>query len=123
MAVPFQVFLSDDRGITLSVEHILVATIVMLGSIVGLSSFRDTIVQEFGDVSAAASGLNHTYRLNGISFRDTIEHVETTFEVMGSAYTDELNFCEPSDPDPAGGSPMCIEITRELTLNEGAPLP
>lgn len=113
----------DDRGAMLSIELVLTATIVTLGSIVGLSSFRDTVVQEFGDVSAAASGLNHSYKITDISYNETIEYVDARFQILGSGYSDNLNFCEPRVPDTAGASPMCIEITADLVIQEGSRLP
>ena len=80
-------------------------------------------MQEFGDVSAAASGLDHSYKITDISFDSTIEYVDAQFEIAASGYSDNLNFCEPADPDTAGAAPMCIEITDDLIIQENQVLP
>ena len=113
----------DDHGAILSIELVLTTTIVFLGSIVGLTSFRDAIVQEFGDVSAAASRLNHSYKITDVSFSSTLGNVNVQYQVAGSGYSDSRNAGEPTDPDAPGLSPMCLEITSTLIIQENQLLP
>ncbi len=49
---------SDDSGFIITMEIILIATITVLGLIVGLTAVRDALVAELSDVAAAIEGSN-----------------------------------------------------------------
>lgn len=57
----FAQILRDDRGFVVSAELVLIATIVVLGSIVGLAAYRDAVVQELTDTGAAVGALNQSF--------------------------------------------------------------
>jgi hypothetical protein len=90
---------SDELGFVVSAELILVATILVLGMIVGLVSLRDQIVQELGDVAAAFSQLNQSYSFSGVT-----GHTAST---AGSQFLDQTDFCDAT-PDAAAAPPVCI---------------
>ena len=46
-------FLSDEAGVIVSAEIVLVATILVLGMIVGLGELQSAIVGELSDVATA----------------------------------------------------------------------
>ena len=50
-------FLSDEEGFVITIELILIATIVGIGSIVGLTTLRNAINSELADVSDAIEAL------------------------------------------------------------------
>ena len=102
----------DESGVILSMELVLLATIILIGCIVGLSAYRDSIVQELGDASAAVSSLQQGYEYNEIVDSGTIDNMQFDFQIAGSTYVDNLNFCEPAIRDAAGTAPMCIEIVQ-----------
>ncbi len=113
---------ADQRGALASVEMILMGTIVMLGMIVGLSTWRDAVVQELGDSAAAVSELNQGYRYD----RNTISkyyrtddggYVRVYATVDGSTYIDRRDFCQATVTDPSGQPAMCITLTGS-PLNE-----
>jgi len=52
---------NDDRGIVISSELIMVVVLVVIGTIVGLATFRDSLVQELGDTGAAVGQVNQSY--------------------------------------------------------------
>ena len=54
----------DDRGFILSTELIFLATITVIGVLVGLVIWRDGIVQELGDAGAAIGQFNQSYSLD-----------------------------------------------------------
>lgn len=56
----------DERGAVISVELILVTSIVGIGVITGLASLRDAIVTEMGDVAAAIAVLDQSYAISGV---------------------------------------------------------
>lgn len=103
----------DERGALLSIEMILVASVVALGTIVGLATFRDALVQELGDVAAGLAMLNHGYQFVAVSKTDTLDNIAIDLFVAGSTYSDLANFGEPVDPDPVGSPPMCITFTDQ----------
>ncbi len=58
-------FLEDEQGFIVSAELVLVATILILGLVVGLSSLQTAIVSELNNVAAAFCSLNQGYFLPG----------------------------------------------------------
>jgi len=111
--------LKDERGALLTIELILVATIVGLGSIAGLAAFRDSVSQEFGDVSAGLASIDHGYTFNDLEKNESIDNVQFAFFHSGSNYVDESNFCEPATLDPTNDSPMCMEFSAASIHDEG----
>jgi hypothetical protein len=92
---------NDDSGFVVSAELILVATILVLGMIVGLVSLRDQIVQELGDVAAAFSRLNQSYSFSGVT-----GHTSAT---SGSQFIDQTDFCD-TPADETDAPPVCIQL-------------
>ncbi len=115
-------WVSDERGSLVSIELIIVATIVLIGSIAGLVSLRDAVNQELGDTAASLSRLNHTYYYNSIELDGKIDSVHYKMYIRGSSYEDQSNFCEPNSPDVAGEPPMGMQILAAGTVNEDAPV-
>lgn len=126
----FKRFWNDECGATLSVELILITTLVVVGMIVGLTTLRDSIVQEFGDTAIGVSVLNQGYSMStqiagnqdGGMLSDTATSqyaggdVEVVVQVFDSNYTDNNDFCDnngagaegSSVADVAGIAPACI---------------
>ena len=57
----------DEAGFIVSAELILVSTIVVLGSIVGLSEIAHGVNQELEDVGSAIGSVNQTYKYTGFT--------------------------------------------------------
>jgi len=51
----------DERGFIQSAELVLIATLVVIGMIVGLAAFRDGTVQELADTGVAVGQLDQSY--------------------------------------------------------------
>ena len=109
----------DERGAALTIEVILMASIVGIGMIAGLVAFRDSVSQEFGDASAGLAAMNQGYQYIDTASSGSIDNLQFRFSVSGSEYVDESNFCEPAVLDPAGDSPMCMEISAAMVRDEG----
>ena len=58
---------NDEAGFIVSAELVLIATILVLGMIVGLVSVRDQVVQELGDIALAFGVINQSYSFSGIT--------------------------------------------------------
>ena len=82
-------FRNDEVGFVVSTELILIATVLVIGMLVGLVSVRDQVVQELADLAAAVSDFDQSF-----SFTGTTGH---TSHAAGSNFIDRTDFCDPSD--------------------------
>lgn len=90
---------NDEVGALLSAEFVLLATILVIGAIVGLKAVQEAITNELADVGQAISNVNQSYSWSG-----TVGH---SAALSPSQFTDAADFC-----DPAGGS-----ATRCITMS------
>ncbi len=94
---------NDEAGFVVSAELVLVATILVIGLIVGMTSLRNQVVQELVDVGQAIGSMSQSYALAGtkkcgVAWTD------------GSSYNDKVDFCQ--DPwQQAGQSPGGVSVT------------
>jgi Flp pilus assembly pilin Flp len=77
---------SDESGFIVSAELVLIATVVLIGLIIGLATLRDDIVNELADVGDAFSELNQSYSFSGITGHSS--------SVSGTFFSDLADFCE-----------------------------
>ena len=97
----FQQLWNDENGFVVSTELVLIATVLVLGMIVGLTTLRDQVIAELADVAAAFSNSNQSYSFSGIT-----GHSSST---AGSIFSDGLDFCDVH-VDPDGLDNHCIVI-------------
>ena len=91
---------TDSSGFVVSLDYILLTTLVAIGMIVGVVTFRDQVVQELGDISDAMESLDQSYSY-------TIVNPTDPSIVILTVDFDENNYSEPSPPgypDPTGES-------------------
>ena len=99
---------NDEVGFVISFELMLVATILLIGMIVGLATIREQLVQELGDVAAAIAGSNQSFSYSGVT-----GHFSST---AGSNFTDLIDACQNAiTDDPGDAEPMCIELDMPAT--------
>ena len=96
---------NDDAGFVVSTELILIATVLVIGMLVGLVSVRDQVVQELADVAAAVGELNQTYRYNGV-----LGHTSRT---EGSSFRDLTDACD--EPNEQIGPSACVTVDQDPT--------
>ncbi len=104
----------DRRGFVATTDLILIITILVLGTIVGLATIRDSVVQEFGDLATALGRLDQTYQYTGSDWEDPDS--DAFAQVNGSMYNDEPDFCE--EEDVQNQAPAGINVAEEA-INEG----
>lgn len=90
---------NDERGFVNSMELILIATLAVLGLIVGLVTLRDAVTQELGDTGAAVGQLNQSY---GVYVGDSTNTTVTSGPVITSGgangfVTVQRDFTQPDD--------------------------
>jgi len=74
-----------QAGFIVSAELVLIATILVIGLIVGMVAIRDALTAEMGDVAEAIGALDQSYFFEGIN--DT----GTNTTVAGSTWLDGID--------------------------------
>lgn len=91
--------LNDEAGFVVSAELVLVATILVIGMIVGLSEVQHAVVAELNDVAEAVGELNQSYSYTGFSAIKTIgaETGQIKSFTSGSDFADNLDDCDKNE--------------------------
>src|SRR5262245_59077784 len=102
-------FWKDDAGFIISAELVLIATILVLGLIVGLTAIRKDITSELTEVGQAFGGLDQGYSYMGISnchsfslpsgVFDTYQSNQSTV-FAGTSTNISVNLCGPTTTPP-----------------------
>ena len=95
---------ADEAGFVVSSELVLVATVMVVGLLVGMTTVRDQVVQELGDMADAISEIDQSY-----SYSSVTGHTSST---AGSLFNDTEDNCDVDGNDNmgAGVSAQCINI-------------
>ncbi len=78
--------INDENGFVVSAELILVATIAVLGLVVGLAEIRQAVSEELEDVAAAIGSVNQGFCYTGLKTRKG--------HTNGSHFQDHNDFCD-----------------------------
>jgi Flp pilus assembly pilin Flp len=100
----------DETGSVGTAELIMIMTIMTIGVLVGLKSFRDATVTEFADLAQALANLDQTYSYSAISI--AVGDPTVTLTTVGSWFEDAPDFCDTSidvDEQAQGGN-KCINV-------------
>lgn len=110
----FQRLWNDEAGFVISAELVLVATLLVIGMIVGLTSLRNQVVQELVDVGQAIGYVSQGYEYYGVS-KPSVAGTD------GSAWDDVRDFCQPTAAQTAGSEPggIDVRVTPPITNNYG----
>jgi len=100
---------NDEAGFVVSAELILIATVAVLGLLVGLAAVRDGIVSELSDVAGAFQDVNQSYSIDGV-----IGHNANT---AGFDFLDTTDECDSAD-DASGQADNCIVFSGPI-VQEG----
>ncbi len=91
--------LNDEAGFIVSAELVLVATILVIGLIVGLSEVQHAVVQELNDVADAIGSLHQGYSFDGFRAEKTQNPGEAKSFTRGSSFTDLVDECDGNQCD------------------------
>ncbi len=83
---------NDEAGFIVSAELVLVATLLVIGLIVGLSEVQHAVVTELNDVADAIGELNQSYSFSGFHKRDNGGQIHAVS--YGSCFTDTQDDCD-----------------------------
>ena len=87
-------FLNDEAGFIVSAELVLIATILVIGLIVGLSEIQHAVVNELNDVADAIGEVNQSYAYSGFSAEKSGGTSGTKSFTNGSDFTDLEDDCD-----------------------------
>jgi len=103
---------NDQSGAIVSAEIILVASILVIGVIVGLKSLRDSVVTELADVAQALANVNQSFSFSGVSGHHAFSG--------GGAFADQADFCDTNDNNSDAGNSKCVLIcSSNVSPGEG----
>lgn len=97
----FRRFWNDETGFVVSAELVLIATILVIGLIVGLVVLRNQVVQELVDVGQALGSMSQSFCFSGT-------HKPTVAWTDGTCYIDLIDFCQA--PQQPGQEPGGISV-------------
>ena len=92
----------EQDGAIVSAEIMLIATILVIGVIVGLKSVRDSVVTELADVAQAFANINQSYSYSGVC-----GHAAAS---GGSTFTDQSDFCDTFANNWGGQNSKCVSV-------------
>lgn len=92
---------NDEAGFIVSTELVLIATILVLGMIVGLTTLRNDVVAELADLAGAIGDVSQDYHYSAVT-----GHSSST---GGSEYNDNEDFCASND-DPEETPDQCVNV-------------
>ncbi|MEZ5328855.1 MAG: hypothetical protein R3F19_27735 [Verrucomicrobiales bacterium] len=78
-------------GFIISLELILISSILVIGLITGLVAVRDAVVTELGDVASAIGQTNQSYYYTGTSAENPFD-VGIRAYTRGAAYIDQVDY-------------------------------
>jgi len=85
----------DEHGVILSAELVLIATILVLGLIVGMVELQCGVVDELNDVGEALGSLNQSFVISGVAaFKKDGTPKAITF---GSEFSDRIDSCDGNE--------------------------
>lgn len=96
--------LNDEAGFIVSAELVLIATILVLGLIVGLSQVQYAVVEELNDVAHAIGALNQTYYYTGFSATKSTGAFKSL--TRGSLFGDHADQCDQNCAQVACDAPL-----------------
>lgn len=91
-------FCREEDGV-LSFEWILLVSVVVIGIVGGISSVRDAVISELGDVAAGVVAVDQSYSIapdpcfqrGGFEFQDTECNLSDTFRPTTPIVQQEVN--------------------------------
>lgn len=95
--------LNDEAGFIVSAELVLIATLLVIGLIVGLSEVQHAVVAELNDVADAIGELNQCYRYSGFHKNDFNNQIHAV--TYGSDFEDQRDDCDNNQCDISCDAP------------------
>jgi len=101
---------NDEVGAVVSIELVLVGSVLLLGLIVGLAALRDSVNNELADLGSAVDEINQAFQINAVTGHSA--------SVAASAHVDANDFCDDDD-DTDAVAQGCIASVNDSGADEG----
>ena len=102
---------NDEMGFVISMELMIVATVLVLGMIVGLATIREQLVQELADVAGAISEFNQSFSFSAITGHNS--------STAGSDFLDDVDVCDlAGDQVAPGAPPACVDVAVPVPVGD-----
>lgn len=88
-------FHCDEAGFIVSAELVLIATLLVIGLVVGLSEIQHAVVQELNDVAEAFGSLNQSFSFSGFTAFKSNGSLKSFFP--GSSFHDHRDDCDGNE--------------------------
>jgi hypothetical protein len=103
----------NEDGFVISTELVLVATLLVMGLVVGMQSVRDSALAELADIAAAVGNLNQSFSYAGVRGHASY--------VAGSLWIDQSDFCDMYLFQNQGQFSQCVGLVPPTFEGVGAP--
>jgi hypothetical protein len=101
----------DESATIISVELVLVLTIMCTGLVVGLTATRDAVVTELADIGAGIASLNQSFSYCGVS--------SGSAQFSGSLFLDGLDIGDDICSQTANANSRGLLICASQAVHEG----
>ena len=106
MKVALSRFWNEQDGFIVSAELLLIATILVIGLVAGLTSVRDSVVTELADVAQAIANLNQSFSIGG-----AVAHCGFS---GSSSFIDLPDFCDVDGGIPQRSKCVLVCLTTPV---------
>jgi Flp pilus assembly pilin Flp len=96
---------ADEAGFVVSSELVLIATVMVVGLLAGMTTVRDQVMQELADVADAVSEIDQSYAYTSIT-----GHTSSTAGSWFDDTGDDCDFDDGNNNNGNGSSAQCISI-------------
>ncbi len=90
---------NDEDGFIICAELVLVATLLVIGLIVGLSEVQHAVVAELNDVGEAIGSVNQSFQFSGFSKFRGLGRTGISATTAGSLFFDRTDDCDNNQCD------------------------
>ena len=101
-------FWNDEAGVIISAELVLVLTVAVLATVVGLSEVAVAINTELNDISNAFGSINQSFSYSGFQ---SVCNGKQKGSFAGSSFTDSVDDCDTNT--------SCDLVTGSASNGEG----
>lgn len=119
----FRRIISDEIGTVAAIGHLLLITLLGIGMIVGVDTFKVSMVQEMGDVAGSLRNLNQNYNVSISNPDGTMLEYEYDADNADDSTAPEDDVPEDVEDSPPPGitiSPFFVDDEGAGTFEAGA---
>jgi hypothetical protein len=102
---------NDESGFIISMEMVIIATLLVIGLVASLAELRDALANEISDIATAVSVLNQSYAYGGLL-------TQSGSADGGASNTGFLDAPDTNDTNATTGNGLTISVWTAATTTE-----